>query len=86
MDILNEVLNIDFDEEVAKISEVKVGGKKKISTDSARFDTDAPIVSSLILLAFSNLCEKGSVRFSHRFSCSNILQFVKHTVELGNGS
>ena len=29
MDLSNEVLNIDFDQESAKVSEVKLGGKKK---------------------------------------------------------
>ena len=29
LDLLNEVLNIDFGLEAAKISEVKVGGQKK---------------------------------------------------------
>ena len=28
-DLLNEVLNIDFGQEAAKISEVKVGGQRK---------------------------------------------------------
>ena len=35
MDLLNEVLNIDFGQEAAKISEVKVGGWKKISANWA---------------------------------------------------
>ena len=30
IDLSNEVLNIDFGQETAKISEVKVGGKKVI--------------------------------------------------------
>ena len=29
MDLSNEVLNIDFGQEAAKIQEVKIGGKKK---------------------------------------------------------
>ena len=41
-DLSNEELNIYFDHGDAKILVVKVGGQKKISADSARFDTDAP--------------------------------------------
>ena len=33
IDLLNEMLNIDFDQEGTKISEVKVGGKKNKSAD-----------------------------------------------------
>ena len=33
MDLSNEVLNIKFDQEAAKIQEGKVGGQKKISAD-----------------------------------------------------
>ena len=43
MDLSNEVLNIDFGQGATKISEVKFGGRKKISADSARFDTNAPL-------------------------------------------
>ena len=37
MDLSNEVLNNDFGQGAAKISEVKVGGRKKI-TNSAQFE------------------------------------------------
>ena len=38
MDLSNVLLNIDFGQGATKISEAKVGGKK-ISADSALFDT-----------------------------------------------
>ena len=38
MDLSNEVLNIDFGQGAAKISEVKVGGRKRVSADSAQFN------------------------------------------------
>ena len=40
-DLSNEVLYALVGQEAAKISEVKVGGRKEIA-DSARFETDAP--------------------------------------------
>ena len=43
MDLLNEVLNIDFGQGAAKISEVKVGGRKKY-LPSGRVRTRAPAV------------------------------------------
>ena len=42
IDLSNEVLNINFGQGAAKISEVKVGGQKKISADSARFEPMRP--------------------------------------------
>ena len=36
MDLSNEVLNIDFDQEATKISEVKVGGKKYLPISPVR--------------------------------------------------
>ena len=41
MDLSNEILNIDFGQGAAKISEVKVGGQKK-SLPSGRVRTHAP--------------------------------------------
>ena len=41
MDLFNEVLNIDFGQDAAKISEVEVGGKKNICR-SANFEPIRP--------------------------------------------
>ena len=43
LDLPNEVLNIDFGQGAAKISEVKVGGRKKISVDSVRFENNTAV-------------------------------------------
>ena len=43
IDLSNEVLKIDFGQEAAKISEVKVGGRKKY-LPSGRVRTSAPAV------------------------------------------
>ena len=34
LDLLNEILNIDFGQRAAKVSKFKFGGRKKISTSS----------------------------------------------------
>ena len=41
LDLLNEVLNIDFGQEAAKISQVKVGGKKDICR-TAQLEPECP--------------------------------------------
>ena len=51
MDLLIEVLNIDFGQGAAKISEVKVGGKKNIC-QSARFKPMQPGVAELADILF----------------------------------
>ena len=45
MDLSNEVPNIDFGQEAAKILQVKVGGKKDISPPSSAVRTHLPGVS-----------------------------------------
>ena len=48
MDLSNEVLNIDLGLEATKIQEVKVGGQKKISADSAWFELMQPRLAKLV--------------------------------------
>ena len=51
----NKVLNIDFGQEAAKISEVKVGGQKKISDDQPSSNPSARgWLSRQILFSTSN--------------------------------
>ena len=43
LDLPNKILNIDIGQGAAKISEVKVGGRKKISVDSVRFENNTAV-------------------------------------------
>ena len=53
MDLSNEVLNIDFGQGAAKISEVKVGGKKKKICRSARLEPEHPELAALADVFFN---------------------------------
>ena len=52
MDLSNEILNINFGQGTAKILEVKVGGSKKISFDSALFELMRPGSAKLVDVFF----------------------------------